>query len=109
VIQRVQAVLCLTNFWEHLFSGLSADEAGKKEVGQAYNVAVAASKIATLEHYLFSTLPNATALTDGKRSVPHMDHKAGVDERIRKELPQLAAKRPSCGLGGIAPTWPPCH
>ena len=66
----MQAVFCLTNFWEHLFGGLSAEEAGAREAEQAYNVAVAASKTKTLEHYLFSTLPHASALTDGKRPVP---------------------------------------
>ncbi len=89
----------MTNFWEHLFSGKSADEAGKTEAKQAFNVALAASKIPTLEHYLFSTLPNATELTDGKRGVPHMDHKAGVDERIKKELPDLAAKTTFIWMG----------
>lgn len=89
----------MTNFWEHLGSGSSADEAGEKEAKQAFNVALAASKTSTLEHYLFSTLPNATQLTKGERPVPHMDHKAGVDDRIRSELPELAAKTTFVWMG----------
>jgi uncharacterized protein YbjT (DUF2867 family) len=89
----------LTNFWEHLFSGLTADQAGEKEAAQAFNVALAASKTPTIEHYLFSTLPKASDLTDGKRPVPHMDHKAGVDDRIRRELPELASKTTFIWMG----------
>ena len=78
---------------------MSPDEAGETEAKQAYNVALAASKTPTLQHYLFSTLPQASALTNGERPVPHMDHKAGVDERIRKELPDLAAKTTYVWMG----------
>ena len=35
----------------------------------------------------------------GERPVPHMDHKAGVDDRIRKELPELAAKTTYVWMG----------
>ncbi|KAK5166848.1 uncharacterized protein LTR77_007577 [Saxophila tyrrhenica] len=97
--EGVQAVFCLTNFWELLFSGKSADEADKAEANQAYNVALAASKTPTLEHYLMSTLPNATELTKGERRVPHMDYKSGVDERIKKELPNLASKTTFIWMG----------
>ena len=87
---RSPCKFALTNFWEHL--GLGADGAGEKEAAQAYNVALAASKISTLEHYFFSTLPSGTKLSNGQRSVPHMDYKAAVDDRIRHELPDLAKK-----------------
>lgn len=64
--------------------------AGEKEAEQAFSIALAASKIPSSEHYLFSTLPNATKLDGGQRPVPHMDHKSRVDDRIREELPDLA-------------------
>ncbi|KAK0345118.1 hypothetical protein LTR91_017339 [Friedmanniomyces endolithicus] len=89
----------LTNFWEHLANGLDPDAAGEKEASQAFGVALAASKIPTLEHYIFSILPKARDLTTGQRPVPHMNHKAGVDDRIRKELPELAAKTTFVWLG----------
>ncbi|TKA80145.1 hypothetical protein B0A55_03324 [Friedmanniomyces simplex] len=92
----------VTNFWEHLGQGLDADAAGAKEAEQAFSIALAASKVPTLEHYVFSTLPKALDLTKGERPVPHMDHKAGVDDRIRKELPELAAKTTFVWLGWYA-------
>ncbi|GAB1735817.1 hypothetical protein NU219Hw_g5158t1 [Hortaea werneckii] len=98
----VQAIFGVTNFWEHLGQGLDADTAGEKEAEQAFNIASAASQIPTLEHYLFSTLPKARELSKGQRPVPHMDHKAGVDDRIRKELPELAAKTTFVWLGWYA-------
>ncbi|KAI7369229.1 hypothetical protein KC354_g2092 [Hortaea werneckii] len=98
----VQAIFGVTNFWEHLGQGLDADAAGEKEAEQAFNIASAASQISTLEHYLFSTLPKARELSKGQRPVPHMDHKAGVDDRIRKELPNLAAKTTFVWLGWYA-------
>lgn len=78
---------------------MGADAAGEKEASQAFNVALAASKTPTLEHYLFSTLPEASALSGGKKPVPHMDHKARVDDRIRKELPELGRKMTCIWLG----------
>ena len=97
--QGVQAAFCLTNYWEHLLGGSAPHEAGEKEAVQAFNVALAASKTSTLQHYLFSTLPKASALTKGKRPVPHMDYKSGVDDRIKKELPKLAAKTTFVWMG----------
>ena len=97
MFQGVHAIFCVTNFWEHL--DLGADNAGAKEAKQAFNVALAASKITTLQHYIFSTLPSATQLSGGKHAVPHMDHKSNVDDRIRTELPDLAAKTTFVWLG----------
>ncbi|EMC93490.1 hypothetical protein BAUCODRAFT_243345 [Baudoinia panamericana UAMH 10762] len=98
--QGAYAVFSVTNFWEHL--ALGADAAGEKEATQAFNIALAASKIPTLQHYVFSTLPSATELTKGQRPVPHMDHKARVDDRIRNELPELARKTTFVWLGWYA-------
>ncbi|KAK5709160.1 hypothetical protein LTR17_020036 [Elasticomyces elasticus] len=100
--EGVQAVFCVTNFWEHLGRGLNADAAGEKEASQAFSIALAASKVPTLEHYVFSKLPSALELTNGQRPVPHMDHKARVDDRIRQELPELAAKTTFVWLGWYA-------
>ncbi|KAK5686589.1 hypothetical protein LTS10_002709 [Elasticomyces elasticus] len=100
--EEVQAVFCVTNFWEHLGHGLDADAAGEKEASQAFSIALAASKVPTLEHYVFSTLPSALRFTKGQRSVPHMDHKARVDDHIREELSQLAAKTTFVWLGWYA-------
>ncbi|KAK3069369.1 hypothetical protein LTR53_012336 [Teratosphaeriaceae sp. CCFEE 6253] len=89
-------------FEEHLGAGLGADAAGEREAEQAFRIALLASKVSTLEQYVFSTLPKALDLTHGQRPVPHMDHKAKVDDRIRNELPELAAKTTFVWLGWYA-------
>lgn len=89
----------MTNFWEHLFTGSSADESGKKEAVQAWNLAQAAAATSSLDHFIWSTLPNAKKTSQGKSPVPHFDYKAEVDERIMKELPDLAAKTTFLYLG----------
>ncbi|KAL1638592.1 hypothetical protein SLS58_008805 [Diplodia intermedia] len=90
--QGAHAVFAVTNFWEHLFTGKSQSEAGEIEEQQAMLLAKAASQTKTLEHYIWSTIPHANDITGGRFPVPHMDHKAKVDQRIRDELPDLAAK-----------------
>ncbi|KAI9708153.1 MAG: hypothetical protein M1820_004107 [Bogoriella megaspora] len=87
----VHAIYAVTNFWEHIGTK-GADGAGEYEAKQAINIAQAAAHTSTLEHYVFSTLQEASAITKGKAPVPHMDHKSRVDDYIRKELPELAAK-----------------
>ncbi|KAL1837787.1 hypothetical protein VTJ49DRAFT_3397 [Mycothermus thermophilus] len=87
------AIFAVTNFWEPLFpSGASQHEAGAIEERHGMNLARAAAQTSTLEHYLWSTQPSAREATAGEHEVPHLDYKARVDERIREELPELAAK-----------------
>jgi hypothetical protein len=92
VCQGAHAIFAVTNFWEHLFTGKTQDESGEAEQRQALNLAHAAAKCTTLEHYVWSTLQSAKKRSNGKFLVPHFDYKAEVDEFIRKSLPQLAAK-----------------
>jgi hypothetical protein len=58
------------------------------------NLALAASKTPTLEHYLWSTQPSSKTkfFESHGLETPHMDYKARVDARIKAELPALAAK-----------------
>jgi len=65
-------VFGVTNFWEHF----------DKEYDQGKNLvdAVAASKI---KHFVFSTLPSAKKISDGKIEVPHFDIKAQLEEYTR--------------------------
>ncbi|KAF2111378.1 hypothetical protein BDV96DRAFT_649939 [Lophiotrema nucula] len=92
--EGVHAVFAVTNWWEHLFSGKSQHEAGDIEERQGMNIARAAASISTLEHYIWSTTPSAKRMIKpaGTLETPHMDYKANVDARIKKELPNLAAK-----------------
>ena len=54
------AIFGMTNFWEHLMS-LGADGAGKKEHQQSLNIASAASKTTSLEHFVFQNASKAIA------------------------------------------------
>jgi NAD(P)-dependent dehydrogenase (short-subunit alcohol dehydrogenase family) len=89
--EGVQAIYAVTNWWESLFRGKTPDEASAIEEQQGMNLARAAAATFTLEHYIWSTGPSATRLTNGAVRVHHMDSKARVDERIKSELPDLAA------------------
>ncbi len=65
-------VFGVTNFWEHF----------GKEYQQGKNLidAVAASNV---EHFIFSTLPNAKKISNGEFNVPHFDIKAQLEEYTR--------------------------
>jgi hypothetical protein len=96
----VSAVFAVTNWWESLFSGRSQWEAGEIEERHGMNLARAAARTPTLEHYLWSTQPSAKRMfPDGSLETPHMDFKANVDARIRAEMPELAAKTTYLYLG----------
>ncbi|KAH8655221.1 hypothetical protein BX600DRAFT_482825 [Xylariales sp. PMI_506] len=97
--EGVSAVYAVTNWWEHVFSGKSQHEAGVIEEEQGMNVARAAAKTPTMEHYIWSTTPSAKRMLKGELETPHMDYKANVDERIKNELPELAAKTTYLYLG----------
>ncbi|RDW61983.1 hypothetical protein BP6252_11416 [Coleophoma cylindrospora] len=97
--EGVNAVFAVTNWWEHLFSGKSQDEAGVIEEEHGMKLARAAAQTPTLEHYIWSTTPSAKRDFNGEHVTPHMDYKANVDERIQKELPELAAKTTYLYLG----------
>jgi hypothetical protein len=57
------------------------------------SIARAAARISSLEHYIWSTTPSAARMIKpaGRLLTPHMDYKANIDARIKKELPRLAA------------------
>ena len=82
-----RSIFAVTNFWEHLARGQTG--AGKKEATQAWNLALAASRTPSLQHYLWSTLPHASAITKGAHKCAHFDYKAEIDSRIAAELPDL--------------------
>ncbi|KAI1849175.1 hypothetical protein JX266_005136 [Neoarthrinium moseri] len=83
--EGVYAVFAVTNWWEHLFSGKSQDEAGVLEEEQGMKIARAAARTTTLEHYIWSTCPSAKKILQGDNVAPHMDYKANVDDRIKSD------------------------
>ena len=82
MVKGSHAIFALTNFFDSFFVTGSPESSYKTEVIQGKNLAVAASKTTTLEHYIWSSLPNCRAITDGKCSVPHMDSKNEIDAFI---------------------------
>lgn len=62
------------------------------EAAQAWKLARAAARTPTLEHYIWSTLPYAKKLSGGEFPCPHFDYKAAFDEKLKAEMPELAAK-----------------
>ncbi|EXJ74675.1 uncharacterized protein A1O5_01368 [Cladophialophora psammophila CBS 110553] len=83
------AVFAITDFFEP-FVAHGPEKAIEIEVAQGINMAKAASKTATLEHYIWSTLPNGKKLTDGKYIVPHFEGKNRIDDYIRSDKALLA-------------------
>jgi uncharacterized protein YbjT (DUF2867 family) len=71
--EGAHGVFLVTNFWEQ----------GTDELKQA-TAAVRAARDAGVKHFIWSTLPDAAAISDGKFHVPHFTGKAKID-RIVKE------------------------
>ncbi len=85
-------VYAVTNFFEPFITHQSATKAIEIERQQGINLATAAAATPTLEHYIWSTLPNGRAISAGKYLVPHFEAKNRVDAYIRTHLPALLAK-----------------
>jgi hypothetical protein len=82
--QGSTAIYAVTDFFEPFASG-GPSHAMKVEVQQGINLANAALATPTLEHYIWSTLPNSSKLTNGKYLVPHFEGKNKVDEYIKRK------------------------
>lgn len=63
----------------------------KVEVQQGKNIANAAIRTATLKHFIWSTLPNGSKISNGKYVVPHFAAKNKIDDYIKSQ-PTLLAK-----------------
>ncbi|KAH8586525.1 HSCARG dehydrogenase [Bisporella sp. PMI_857] len=84
------AIFALTDFFRPFTAGGPA-HALQIEENQGQNLARAASRTPTLKHYIWSTLPDIAALSNGKYAIPHFVAKNAVDKYI-KSIPELAAK-----------------
>ncbi|OAP61500.1 hypothetical protein AYL99_03703 [Fonsecaea erecta] len=83
------AIFAMTDFFEP-FVAHGPEKAIEIEVTQGINMARAASRTATLEHYIWSTLPNGKKLTNGKYIVPHFEGKNRIDDYIRSDQALLS-------------------
>ncbi|OGM48457.1 hypothetical protein ABOM_003417 [Aspergillus bombycis] len=84
------AIFAMTNFAEPYFSTGSVERAIAIEAEQGINLAKAAAAIATLDHYIWSTLPNSMDVTGGKIMVPQFEGKNKVDKFIQLDSALLA-------------------
>jgi len=84
------AVYAITDFFEP-FGAHGPTKAIEIESTQGINIAKAAAATPTLEHYIWSTLPNGSEATNGKFEIPHFVSKNKVDAYIRSQ-PVLLAK-----------------
>jgi hypothetical protein len=89
-LQGSNAIYAVTDFFEP-FAAFGPEKAVEVETAQGINLAKAASQIPTLQHYIWSTLPNAKRISSGKYIVPHFDAKNKVDDHIKSD-PVLLAK-----------------
>ncbi|CAI7627110.1 unnamed protein product [Penicillium crustosum] len=78
------AIFAVTDYYES-FWDKGWEKAMEIEYAQGTNMAIAASKVTTLEHYLWSTLPHTSRITNGKALVPHFEAKGRVDDFIRSD------------------------
>ena len=79
----------MTNFFEP-FAAHGPEKAIEIETQQGLNLAKAASKTTTLEHYIWSTLPNAPRISGGKYDIPHSAAKNRIDDYIKSDAALLA-------------------
>ncbi|KAI9865622.1 MAG: hypothetical protein M1813_002080 [Trichoglossum hirsutum] len=77
-------IYAVTDFFEP-FASSGPETAIKVESAQGINLAKAASRTPTLEHYVWSTLPNAKKISGGKYLVPHFESKNIVDDYIKQD------------------------
>ncbi|KAH8650560.1 hypothetical protein BGZ60DRAFT_388903 [Tricladium varicosporioides] len=89
--QGATAIFAFTDYYSH-FPMSPARESIQLEHIQGVNLANAAAKTSTLKHYIWSTLPHTSVLSQGRAVVPHFEGKAKTDLFIKQLLPDLAAK-----------------
>jgi NmrA-like family len=86
------AIYAVTDFFEPFSADVQHPEkAIAIEVAQGINLANAALKTSTLEHYIWSTLPNGKKISNGKWDIPHFTGKNQIDDYIRSK-PELWKK-----------------
>jgi hypothetical protein len=85
------AIFAVADYYETFFAKGKV-VAVETEFQSGCNMAIAASKIPTLRHYLWSTLPFTSQMTQGNAIAPHFEGKGRVDQYIRDHHPDLLEK-----------------
>lgn len=89
--QGANAIFAFTNYYDCFFE-LGPEKSMARELEQGCNLARAAATVPSLERYVWSTLPNTDAITQGNAIVPHFQGKANVDAFVKESLPELYEK-----------------
>ncbi|KAK5120686.1 hypothetical protein LTR85_006044 [Meristemomyces frigidus] len=84
------AVYGVTNFFD-AYPAVGKDKAIEIEAQLGINLAIAAAATSTLQHYVWSTLPNSRRVSGGKVVVLHYEGKNKVDDYIKSQ-PALLQK-----------------
>ena len=87
--QGSSAIYAVTDFFEP-FSQHGPQKAIEIEAEQGMNLAEAAASTSTLEHFIWSTLPNGMKISGGKYLIPHFEAKNKVDDFIKGDASLLA-------------------
>lgn len=95
------AIFAATNFFEALPT-LGIEKSMETETLLGKNLADAAAATESLEHYVWSTLPNSHKNSGGKVVVPYYESKNRVDDHIKTQHPQLLRKTTFLWLGWYA-------
>lgn len=96
------AIFAMTDFFQP-FATLEADADKTMELEwqHALNIVTAASETPTLKHFIWSTLPHARNISNGKYQVPHFVAKNRAEDYI-KNVPDLLAKTTFLWVGWYA-------
>lgn len=89
--EGAHAIFAVTNFLDP-FPTKTPEECAEIETNQGINMARAASQVPTLQHYIWSTLPDSAEICGDDYFIPHFCSKAKVDKYIKRELPELWSK-----------------
>ncbi|KAL5043610.1 hypothetical protein BDW71DRAFT_216215 [Aspergillus fruticulosus] len=94
------AIFAVTNFFENLPThGIQG--AMELETNAGVNLAKAAAATETLEHYVWSTLPDSKTNSGGRVTVPYYESKNAVD-RFIQSVPELLRKTTFVWFGWYA-------
>ncbi|KAJ6082568.1 hypothetical protein N7499_007442 [Penicillium canescens] len=86
------AIYTVPDFWAS-FATQSIDDSIELEAMQGINMAKDAAKTASLQHFIWSTIPNNVQIPGGKHSVAHFEGKLKVDQFIKQDK-DLLSKTP---------------
>ncbi|KAM0445309.1 hypothetical protein ACHAPV_008383 [Trichoderma viride] len=112
--QGANAIFANTDFFSHMFDGTHGPDtalqyAFDREVEQGLNIAYGASDpsvLGTLEHFVYSSLSDASRCSGGKyTTIYHFDSKAKTIDLIKSQFPELAKRMSALQMGHYVTNW----